>query len=215
MWKKTDSETNRPGAPAITPPTQRPATAPVKSSSAPAAAPGRDVSRGNSGAAGGNPRAVIGMSIVINGEVSGEEDLLIQGRVIGEIKLPVNSIVVGNDGQLQANIAAKNVEVEGAVKGEIVASERILIRKSGRVEGNVTAPRVVLEDGCRFQGSVTMREHASAQPAPAASPQPAQSSSTSKPRPSTTPSSAVSDSSSKSPTATTDSPSPKAASSKP
>lgn len=100
--------------------------------------------------------ASIGPSISIRGDISGEEDLLVQGSVEGSINLSKNDIVVGAEGKVKANLRALNITVDGVVAGDLNASERILIKKTGKVEGNIAAPRVVLEDGCRFKGSVEM-----------------------------------------------------------
>jgi cytoskeletal protein CcmA (bactofilin family) len=100
--------------------------------------------------------ASIGPSITIRGDITGEEDLVVHGRIEGTLTLPDNNIVVGADGQVKANLNATKITVEGHVTGDLIGSERVLIRQSGRVEGNITAPRVVLEDGCRFKGSVEM-----------------------------------------------------------
>jgi cytoskeletal protein CcmA (bactofilin family) len=106
--------------------------------------------------------ASIGPSITIRGDISGEEDLLVQGAVEGSINLAKNDIVVGAEGKVKANLRALNITVDGVVAGDLNASERILIKKTGKVEGNIAAPRVVLEDGCRFKGSVEMSSEAGA-----------------------------------------------------
>ena len=100
--------------------------------------------------------ASIGPSITIRGDITGEEDLIVHGRIEGTLTLPDNDIIVGSDGQVKANLNATKLLVEGRVIGDLSASERVVIKKSGQVEGNITAPRVVLEDGCRFKGSVEM-----------------------------------------------------------
>lgn len=105
---------------------------------------------------GSREPAMIGTSISIRGDVAGEEDLIVQGRVEGTIKLPQNSVTVGKDGQIKANIHAKSIEVEGRMEGDLQADEQVVIRRSAHVEGNISAPRVALEDGCRFRGSIEM-----------------------------------------------------------
>jgi cytoskeletal protein CcmA (bactofilin family) len=103
-------------------------------------------------------QATIGSSIKIRGEVTGDEDLLIQGYVDGSVELAENSLTVGPDGEVKASIAARVITVEGRVDGDISAEEQIVLRSSARVEGDIVAPRVVLEDGARFRGSVDMGE---------------------------------------------------------
>jgi cytoskeletal protein CcmA (bactofilin family) len=100
--------------------------------------------------------AGIGPSIKIVGDVSGDEDLTILGRVEGKIDLPKHSVTIGQGGRVQADIHAKSVTVAGEVHGNLVAGEQIVIRKTATMLGNLTAPRVGLEDGCSFRGSVEM-----------------------------------------------------------
>jgi len=100
--------------------------------------------------------ATIGSSITIHGEVTGDEDLLIQGQVDGSVELKEHAVTIGGDGQVTASIHARVVTVEGRVDGDIEAQEQVILRSSSRVEGDITAPRVVLEDGARFRGGVDM-----------------------------------------------------------
>jgi len=100
--------------------------------------------------------ATIGPSIFIKGDLTGEEDLVIQGNVEGTINLKQNNLTIGQNGNINANIFARTVTVEGTLKGDILGEERVVIKKSGNVNGNVTAPRVSLEDGARFKGSMDM-----------------------------------------------------------
>lgn len=110
----------------------------------------------------GSPKASIGDSIVIVGDVSGKEDIVINGSIEGDINFRENNIIVGHKGRINANVTAKNISVEGDVKGELRASEQVSIKPSGRVTGDIRAPRVVLDDGCQFKGSVDMEEMHSA-----------------------------------------------------
>ena len=107
-------------------------------------------------------RATIGPSIFVKGDLSGDEDLIVQGRVEGTIKLSDNNVTVGNQGRVKADVRARIISVEGQVEGNLFAQEKIVIRKSGRVKGNLVAPRVSLEDGSTFKGSIDME--VSAQP---------------------------------------------------
>lgn len=100
--------------------------------------------------------AVIGPSIQINGDLSGEEDLIIQGKVNGTIQLREKSLTVGTQGQVDANVLAHSVIVEGKVNGDLYGSQRVSIRKTGNVQGNIVSPRVSLEEGCSFKGSIDM-----------------------------------------------------------
>jgi cytoskeletal protein CcmA (bactofilin family) len=121
-------------------------------------APSRAESRRSTGDAPSSERAIIGPSITIKGEVSGDEDLLIQGQVEGSVELDLHSVTVGRDGRVKANITARVVTVEGNVEGDLLAEEQIILRSSARVMGDITAPRVVLEDGASFKGLVDMGE---------------------------------------------------------
>jgi cytoskeletal protein CcmA (bactofilin family) len=105
-------------------------------------------------------QAAIGPSISIVGDLTGGEDLTILGRVQGKIDLPQHSVTVGESGRVDADIHAKVVSVAGEVHGNLLAGEQILIRKTATMLGNLTAPRVGLEDGCRFRGSVDMEAQA-------------------------------------------------------
>jgi len=101
-------------------------------------------------------KAVVGPSINIKGELTGEEDLLIQGRVEGRIELKKNNVTVGKNGNVQADIYGKIISIEGEVEGDLFGEEKIIVRKSGTVRGNMTAPRVNLEDGAKFKGAIDM-----------------------------------------------------------
>jgi cytoskeletal protein CcmA (bactofilin family) len=100
--------------------------------------------------------AVIGAGIKINGEISGNENILIEGRVEGRISLSGNDVTIGKTGQVMADVSAKTIRVAGEVSGDLQAKERVVISGSGNVRGNVVAPRVVLEDGAVFKGSIDM-----------------------------------------------------------
>jgi cytoskeletal protein CcmA (bactofilin family) len=86
-------------------------------------------------------RAAIGSSIQIKGDLSGEEDLLVEGRVEGKINLKKNTVTIGKSGRVKANLYGE---------------KEIIIRASGNVEGNLVAPRVTLENGSQFKGSIDM-----------------------------------------------------------
>jgi cytoskeletal protein CcmA (bactofilin family) len=135
MWNKRDEEPARPSVP---PPSAAASVAPP-----PSAGERREA-------------AGIGPSIRIVGDVSGDEDLTILGRVEGRIVLPKHSVTIGQGGHVKADIQAKFVSVAGEVHGNLTAGEQIVIRKTATMLGNLTAPRVGLEDGCRFRGSVEM-----------------------------------------------------------
>jgi cytoskeletal protein CcmA (bactofilin family) len=105
---------------------------------------------------GSRDAAVIGPSIHIDGDVRGEEDLLIEGEVNGTVQLKNNSLTIGPNGKVRADVSANSVYVDGYMEGDLYGSERVHIRKSAQVHGNVTSPRVSLEDGAKFKGSIEM-----------------------------------------------------------
>lgn len=100
--------------------------------------------------------ASIGPSIHIDGDLKGEEDLVVEGRVTGTIQLRSNTLTIGNQGKVEARVYAHTILVEGTVNGDLYASERISVRQSARIEGNIYAPRISLEDGARFRGAIDM-----------------------------------------------------------
>lgn len=101
-------------------------------------------------------RATIGPSISIRGDVTGSEDLLIEGRVDGSVTLDLHAVAVGGEGRVNANITGRVITIEGTVEGDLTAEEQIILRGSAHVQGDIKAPRVVLEDGATFRGLVDM-----------------------------------------------------------
>ncbi len=100
--------------------------------------------------------AVIGSTIKVKGEVSGEENLIVEGTVEGSVSLKGHDLTIGQKGRVDADLSATTVKVEGQVTGDINGAEKVIITKSGRVLGNIVAPRVTLEDGAKFKGSIDM-----------------------------------------------------------
>jgi cytoskeletal protein CcmA (bactofilin family) len=145
VWKKSDD-----------PPTHHPEPTPAPrptTSSAPAPSPSPIQNEPPRMATG---RATIGPSIFIKGDLSGEEDLVIEGRVEGKVDLKQNNVTVGKNGRVKADVFGKVVVIEGEVDGNVFAREQAILRQSGAIRGNITAPRVILEDGSRFKGSIDM-----------------------------------------------------------
>ena len=104
--------------------------------------------------------ATIGTTIKISGDISGDENLIVHGEVEGSITLVQNNVTVGKDGQVKANVHARIIDIGGKVDGDLQGTEQVIIRKYGDIRGNVIAPRVTLEDGCRFKGSIDMETSA-------------------------------------------------------
>ena len=100
--------------------------------------------------------AMIGQGISISGDVKADSSLKIEGRIEGRSVQCTGEIEVAECGQVIANIAAKVVKISGDVSGDIGGGEKVLISRTGRVQGNIIAPRVQLEDGALFRGSIDM-----------------------------------------------------------
>ncbi|MFM8532873.1 MAG: polymer-forming cytoskeletal protein [Acidimicrobiia bacterium] len=150
MWKRDESV--KPAAP--------PASSPVAAPSA------------------GEPRAHLGMdmvttgkSVVIKGELSGSEDLTIEGHVEGRIDLKDNVLTIGPNGKIKAEVFAKSVVVLGEVTGNVTASEKVDIRDNGSVDGDIASPRVAIAEGAHFRGSVDMQRAGAKTPQKPANPQ--------------------------------------------
>lgn len=120
------------------------------------AAPAQQPARRPATPAGTQEAAVIGPSIHIDGDLRGEEDLIIEGEVNGTVQLKNNSLTIGAQGKVSADVYAHSVYVEGYTEGDLYGSERVSVRKSAQVRGNITSPRVSLEDGARFKGTIEM-----------------------------------------------------------
>ena len=101
--------------------------------------------------------ATIGSTIVIRGDVTGSEGILIQGQVDGSVTLDQHAVGVGTEGHVKAKITGRVITIEGKVEGDLNALEQIVLRGSAHVQGDLTAPRVVIEDGATFVGLVDMR----------------------------------------------------------
>ena len=145
MWKRDESVR----------PTQPSAPAPAPHASVPeAAVPRVEPARHTEGRDAVN----IGKSVIIKGDLSGSEDLTIEGQVEGKIELRQNVLTIGANGKIKAAVFAKTVIVQGEVQGDITATERIDIRDAGSVDGDLSAPRIAIADGAHFRGSIDMQK---------------------------------------------------------
>jgi cytoskeletal protein CcmA (bactofilin family) len=149
MWKRDDP--SRPLGPAAS-------AAPVTPQSSPPP-DGTDAARGEPRL--GAARASIGTSIVIKGELSGSEDLTIEGEVEGKIELREHVLTVGPSGRIRAHVAARSIIVLGQVTGDLTATDKVDIQAQGSVEGDIVAPRVAIADGATFRGSIDMQRQVS------------------------------------------------------
>jgi cytoskeletal protein CcmA (bactofilin family) len=105
--------------------------------------------------------ATIGQSIVFKGELTGDEDLEIEGQVEGNVRLANNTLTIGSSGRLTAQVVAKSIIVIGRVKGNLTATERIEIQATGVVEGDVKAPKLNVQEGAVLNGGIDMSASAS------------------------------------------------------
>ena len=99
-------------------------------------------------------QAHIGKSVVVKGEISGTEDLYVDGEVRGAIELRDHGLIVGPNGKVEANVTAREIVVHGTLNGNVHASEKIEIRKTGSLLGDLTTARIIIEDGAYFKGSI-------------------------------------------------------------
>lgn len=100
----------------------------------------------------------IGKSVVIKGELSASEDLTIEGQVEGKVDLRQNTLTIGTNAKITAQVSAKVVIVMGHVHGNISATEKVDIRDNGSVDGDLSAPRVAIAEGAHFRGSIDMQQ---------------------------------------------------------
>jgi cytoskeletal protein CcmA (bactofilin family) len=96
----------------------------------------------------------VGKSVVFKGELVSSEDMSIDGRVEGTVDVRDHTLTVGPDAEIHANISAKTITIHGAVTGSIKASEKVDIRETGKIDGNITAPRVVMAEGADLRGRI-------------------------------------------------------------
>ena len=102
--------------------------------------------------------AHIGKSVIIRGELSGSEDLYLDGEVEGNISLTEHNLIVGPNGRVRANIIAKDVVVHGKVDGNIQGHDRVELKKSAVLSGDISTQRIVIEDGAFFKGAIDIRK---------------------------------------------------------
>src|SRR3954451_24416109 len=148
MWKRDDAVKPTPpgGTPAGTPQITQPtnvnsaASEPARHSDSP-----RGLEKGP---------VNIGKSVVIKGELTGSEDLTIEGHVEGKIELRQNVLTIGPNGKIKAQVFAKSVIILGEVTGNVTASEKVDLRDNGSVDGDIAAPRVAIAEGAHFSGRI-------------------------------------------------------------
>jgi len=150
MWKRKEDEYIPPPEPS-----------PIGSSSMPATpAPPRpaEPSRSSEPLRSGGEVATIGKSVVVKGELSGSEDLIVDGEVEGSISLRGQTLTVGPNGRVRANIEARNVVLHGRVNGNIHATERVELRKTASLTGDISTARIAIDDGAFFKGGIDIQK---------------------------------------------------------
>ncbi|HLJ27001.1 MAG TPA: polymer-forming cytoskeletal protein [Candidatus Angelobacter sp.] len=160
MWKPRPDEkpvsSNSPSQPTLAPP------------SAPAFGPGKETHSLEPAKASqpfrADVAAHIGKSVLVKGELSGSEDLYLDGEVEGTIELNNHTLVVGPNGRVRANISAREVIMHGKIEGNVIGTERVELKKSCVLSGDITTQRVVIEDGAFFKGSVDLQRESKAEP---------------------------------------------------
>ena len=110
----------------------------------------------------------ISSGIRINGEISGNDDLYIDGQAEGQFHFPQSKVTVGPNGKVKASIEAREIVIEGTVKGDLTASEGVHLGGSSHVQGSLTTPRIAINDGARLRGKVEMTRARDAKQAEAA-----------------------------------------------
>ena len=108
-------------------------------------------------------KTIIGSGVQVKGEISGKEDLTVHGQVEGIIDFKKGQVIVSKTGSVNADVYGKIITIEGAVKGSLFGEEMIVLQPSGVVRGNMTAPRVKVEDGAQFKGNVDTESKNTAQ----------------------------------------------------
>ncbi len=159
MWKRKEDEYPTTPEPSPTGASSSPVA------SAPALRP-PDPVRSSEPLRGSTDVATIGKSVVVKGELSGSEDLIVDGEVEGNISLRGQTCTIGPNGRVRANIEARNVIVHGRVNGDIHASERVELRKTASLAGDIATARISIDDGAFFKGGIDIQK-----PEPATKPE--------------------------------------------
>jgi cytoskeletal protein CcmA (bactofilin family) len=102
--------------------------------------------------------AHIGKSVIIKGELSGSEDLYLDGEVEGNIDLHDHNLVIGPNGRVRANVQAKDVVIHGKVDGNVTGVDKVELKKSATLNGDINTQRIVIEDGAFFKGAIDIRK---------------------------------------------------------
>ncbi len=121
------------------------------------------------GAAGRYTR--LGASAFINGELSGDEDVTIEGRFQGKINLERHNLTIARGARVEAEVSVKNLVLQGELTGNARATEKVLVTETGQMKGDVAASRISIMDGAQFRGMIKMEKPGAASPQPPTPPQ--------------------------------------------
>jgi cytoskeletal protein CcmA (bactofilin family) len=105
-------------------------------------------------ASSGGKSAVLGATIRVKGDISGEENLLIEGSVEGSVSLASHELTIGKTGKVHANITARTIRIDGEVNGDIIGKEKVLVSSTSNIKGTIVTPKMTLEEGARFKGTI-------------------------------------------------------------
>lgn len=151
------------------PDTPTPATAPTPPPSTQGNTPPRAAPPATSGKS-----ATLGATIKIKGDITGDESLVIEGQVDGSVTLNSHELIIGRTGRVHADVSAKVIRIDGEVQGDITSREKVLLSSSSNTKGNIITPKMTLEEGARFKGTIDIDPaHANSSPSqkvPAPSP---------------------------------------------
>jgi cytoskeletal protein CcmA (bactofilin family) len=162
MWRKPDD-------PKVSSPSAAPASsetvvprAETSSATSAASATSATVSADRAVGSPASTGALLTASIIVKGEISGREDLYVDGEVHGKIQILDGKVTIGPHGRVSADIDAREILVRGKVQGSLHGRERVEIAATGDVQGDVTARRLVIQEGAAVQGSIEVERPAEA-----------------------------------------------------
>lgn len=150
MWKPRPEDNQPMNA-------NQPSASPVTSTPSPSALP-KDTPKPSSMASERTDVGHIGKSVVIRGELTGNEDLYLDGEIEGTINLRDHKLVIGPNGKIKATITARDIVLHGRVEGNVSATERVELKKACTLVGDVSTQRIVIEDGAYFKGSIDIKD---------------------------------------------------------
>jgi cytoskeletal protein CcmA (bactofilin family) len=153
MWKPRPEDSK---SPSMNPSSQPAQPAPPLVAAAPAAAPQKEQHRPSESTRGDVGH--IGKSVQIRGQLTGSEDLYLDGEIEGTIDLRDHTLIIGPNGKIKASVTARDLVVHGKVEGNVTASGRVELRKSSTLIGDINTQRIVIEDGAFFKGAIDIKE---------------------------------------------------------